>query len=93
MRVTKTSAPSHSDVPKRLAFNGQRFNEAMRERGYTTETARAEAAGVTTMTLNRWRRGRFAGTPARASQAARAAGLTVDELFPAAAEPTMAKAA
>jgi hypothetical protein len=66
-----------------LRFRADRFDEAMKRLGHTTEVSRARAAGITKMTLNRWRYPRrpMLHTPVRAHQVAAAIGLTVDQLF------------
>jgi transcriptional regulator with XRE-family HTH domain len=81
MHVTQGPASSRSQVMVRLVFAADVFDAAMRDRGHTSDADRAAAAGITKMTLSRWRRGTFTSTPRSAHQAAYAAGVTVDQLF------------
>ncbi len=86
MSVTPTATPSTTNTGP-IRFRADRFDDAMTRLGHRTERDRAHAAGITKMTLWRWRksyRDHAAGlgqTPASAHKVAAVIGLTVDQLF------------
>lgn len=82
MSVTPTVPTGTTDATGRIQFRGDRFDAAMARLGHTREIDRARAAGVTKMTLWRWRKSAgLPSTPICAHRVAAAVGLTVDQLF------------
>lgn len=78
--MPEASDTAERGIPATLVFDGEAFDRRCRELGATTETARAELAGVDRKTLWNYRKGMPPSLPNALDFAARV-GLAVTDIW------------